>query len=250
MLLLIYLGWRGESLRISGRELFWAALLGGIFFIGGNYMVTIGEIHVASGVAAVLVATTPLWTALLETFWPDGERLHGRGWIGLLVGLSGVFLLKLGQPTDRDTDIGALWILGSAMAWSLGSFLLRRHRQHGSHLVTAAYQMLLGGTGLTLVGLAIGEVDDLKSANFTADGVYSFFHLLVLGSLVGFVAYNWLLGHVPTSQASTYAYVNPVVAIVIGWLLNDQVITWSIIGGMIVILTGVALVRSRRGESQ
>src|SRR5262249_19874411 len=158
--------------RLARRDLFWAALLGGIFFIGGNYMVTVGEIHVASGVAAILVATTPLWTALMETFWPGGGRLKVRGWIGVVVGLGGVFLLKLDQPTDRDTDFGALLIIGSAMAWALGSFLLRRHRQRGSHLVTAAYQMLLGGTGLTLMGLAIGEAGQLNPEQFTPEGVY------------------------------------------------------------------------------
>lgn len=246
LVLLGYLYWRGESLRMSGQDLLWAALLGAILFMAGNYLVTVGEKYVASGVAAVLVATTPLWTALLETFWPGGEKLRWRGWVGLLIGLGGVALLKLDHPADRDTDLGSLLVVGSALSWALGSFLLRRHRQHGSHLLTAAYQMIFGGIGQTLVGLALHEPAQLTPASFTPAAVYAFFHLLVFGSLVGFVAYNWLLGHVTTSQASTYAYVNPAVAIVVGWQLGDQELTFSILAGMAVILLGVALVRTQK----
>jgi drug/metabolite transporter (DMT)-like permease len=246
LVLLGFLYWRGESLRLSRRDLLWAALLGAIFFMAGNYLVTVGEKYVASGVAAVLVATTPLWTALLETLWPGGEKLRWRGWVGLLVGLGGVALLKLDHPADRDTDWGSLLVVGSALSWAFGSFLLRRHRQHGSHLLAAAYQMIFGGIGQTLVGLALREPAQLTPESFTPAAVYAFFHLLVFGSLVGFVAYNWLLGHVSTSQASTYAYVNPAVAILVGWLLGDQEIAPSILAGMTVILLGVALVRTQK----
>jgi drug/metabolite transporter (DMT)-like permease len=105
--------------------------------------------------------------------------------------------------------------------------------------------MLLGGLAQSVLGLAIGEGAELTADRFTLPGVYSFIHLLVFGSLVGFVAYTWLLEHVPTSQASTYAYVNPVVAILVGALLRDHGITLAMLAGVGVILTGVALVRSQ-----
>jgi drug/metabolite transporter (DMT)-like permease len=105
--------------------------------------------------------------------------------------------------------------------------------------------MLLGGLAQSVLGLAIGEGAELTADRFTLPGVYSFFHLLVFGSLVGFVAYTWLLDHVPISQASTYAYVNPVVAILVGALLGDHGITLHMLTGVFVILTGVALVRSQ-----
>jgi hypothetical protein len=105
--------------------------------------------------------------------------------------------------------------------------------------------MLLGGLAQSLLGLAVGEWAELTADRFTLPAIYSFFHLLVFGSLIGFVAYTWLLEHVPTSQASTYAYVNPVVAIVIGALLGDHGITLPMVAGVFVILTGVALVRSQ-----
>jgi drug/metabolite transporter (DMT)-like permease len=111
-------------------------------------------------------------------------------------------------------------------------------------MVVAAYQMLLGGGGLTVVGVLLGEVGELDAADFTPGAIYAFFHLLVVGSLIGFVAYSWLLGHVPAAQAGTYAYVNPVVAILIGWLLGGEEIGPPILAGMAIILTGVFLVRS------
>jgi drug/metabolite transporter (DMT)-like permease len=244
LLLLAYLAWRGESVRLPRRDLLWAGVLGIVFFVGGNWLVTLGSITVPSGVTAILVATTPLWTALLETCWPGGERLHLRGWLGLLIGLAGVVLLKMDQPPEPRVTLGALLIIASAVCWSLGSVLLRRHRLQGAHLVAAAWQMILGGTGLCLAGLAIGEAGRFAREQFTPEGVYAFCHLLVFGSLVGFVAYNWLLGHVSTAHASTYAYVNPVVALLIGWLVGDHPITWSMVAGMLIILSGVALVRS------
>jgi drug/metabolite transporter (DMT)-like permease len=197
--------------------------------------------------AAVMVATAPLFMALVETIWPHGERLTARGWLGVLAGLGGVVLLlapKLGDPDHLADDVGPILVLGSAFCWAVGSFLLRRQRSHGDHLVTAAYQMIVGGFGQVLIGLAWGEIGELTPQRFTPAAIYAFFHLLVVGSLIGFVAYTWLLGHVTVTQAGTYAYVNPLVAILVGWLIGGETITGWIIGGMACILAGVALVRS------
>ncbi|HYT91616.1 MAG TPA: EamA family transporter, partial [Gemmataceae bacterium] len=168
----------------------------------------------------------------------------GRGWAGLLVGLAGVLLLlgpKLENPADFVRDLSPLLVLGSACAWSLGSLLMRHHRLQGSHLTAAAYQMIVGGSCLTLVGLAAGEVQQLPE-QITPGAVGAFCYLLIVGSLVGFVAYNWLLGHVSAAQASTYAYVNPAVAVLVGWADGEDMTPW-LLGGIAVILAGVALVR-------
>jgi drug/metabolite transporter (DMT)-like permease len=247
LLLLAYVACRGETVRLPGRELVGAAIIGNVLFVGGNLLITIAEKYVASGVAAVLVATTPLWMALLETIWPWGERLAGRGWLGLLTGLAGVLLLfapRFQEPGLLVAEAGPLLVLASAFCWAVGSFLLRRQRGRSSHLTTAAYQMILGGTGQLTIGLLAGEPGQLTSASFTAGAVYAFFHLLIFGSLVGFVAYTWLLGHVSVTQAGTYAYVNPVIAILVGWLLGGEAVSGWILGGMGLILGGVALVRS------
>ena len=247
VILVIYLAVRRQPLRLPLADFLWTALVGVLLFVGGNGLITVGEKFVASGVASVLVATTPLWMALLEMLWPWGERLSARGWLGLFVGLAGVLLLlapRLQRPASLLEDAGPLLVLGSSFAWSIGSFILRYRRLRGSHLSVAAYQMLVGGVSLLLIGLFLGEEQDLDPQRFTPQGIYAFFHLLVFGSLIGFVAYNWLLGHVSAALAGTYAYVNPLVAILVGRLLDGEPITGWILGGMVVILGGVALVRS------
>jgi drug/metabolite transporter (DMT)-like permease len=179
--------------------------------------------------------------------WPWGDRLRMIGWLGLFVGLGGVLFLlapKLEEPAMLWQDAGPLLVLGSSLSWSLGSFVLRHRRIRGSHLAVTAYQMLVGGGCTVVLGLLLGEASEIKLESLTLPAVYSYFHLLVFGSLVGFVAYTWLLGHVSAALAGTHAYVNPMVAILVGWLLNGEPITASIVVGMFVILSGVALVRS------
>lgn len=248
LVLLAYTACRRESVRLPIRELVWAAVIGNVLFAGGNLLITIAEKHVASNVAAVLVATTPLWMALLETMWPWGERLTGRGWLGVLTGLGGVLLLfapmLLQDPGQLVQVAGPPLVLCSAFCWAVGSFLLRRQRRRSSHLATAAYQMILGGAGQLVIGLLAGEAGELSRGSFTPGAVYAFFHLLIFGSLIGFVAYTWLLGHVSATQAGTYAYVNPMIAILVGWQLGGEPITAWMLGGMALILSGVALVRT------
>jgi drug/metabolite transporter (DMT)-like permease len=247
LLLAGYLGWRGQLERLTGRELVRTLAAGVLLFVGGNGLITVGERTVDSGAASVLVATTPLWMALLEWAWPWGERLNLLGWLGLVAGLAGVCLLlapRLHDPSAFFSDAGPLLVLGSAASWAAGSVFLRYVRGANGHLSSATWQMLVGGAALVLIGVAVGELRQLTAECFTLPAVVSFVHLLIAGSLVGFVAYNWLLSHVSATQAGTYAYVNPVVAILVGWLLGGERLTGWIVGGMAVILVGVALVRT------
>ncbi len=246
-LVLAYLGLRGEPLRLPGREFVWIAVSGCLLFVAGNGLVAVAMDSVHSGTAAVLVATTPLWMALLETFWPGGERLSGRGWLGLAVGLGGVMVLlapTLQDPGQALRDTGPILLLGSSIAWAVASLLLRYRRRTGPPLAAAAYQMALGGTSLAFLGLALGDGERLTVRHLTPGAVGAFVYLLVVGSLVGFVAFNWLLVHVRATLVGTYAYVNPLVAILVGILWGDGELTGWVIGGVLTILAGVALVRS------
>jgi drug/metabolite transporter (DMT)-like permease len=247
LVLLTFLAARGQRLWLPRRELVSAAVVGVCMFVVGNGLITLAEKSETSIAAAVLVATTPIWFALLETLWPWGERLTIRGWLGLGLGLAGVLVLLLPKMRESNhffVDAGPLLILGSAISWAIGSCVLRHTKRHTtSHLLTAAYQMVIGGGSLTLVGLLAGETGELSAASFTAPAIGSFFYLLVVGSLVGYVAYNWLLGHVSGALVGTYAYVNPVVAILVGWQLGKEELSPWIVGGMAIILAGVALVR-------
>jgi drug/metabolite transporter (DMT)-like permease len=251
-----FLTLRGEPLRMPKGELFWVILSGLLLFVGGNGLITFALDNVPSGVTAVLVAATPLWVALMEWAWPGGDRLSARGWLGLLIGLGGVSILlgpkilldfrslqDLGSLGALFQQAGPLWVLGSSLFWALGSLILRYHHRQGSRMASAAYQMIVGGMATALLGVGLGEMKQLSSNQLTWGAGLSFFYLLIVGSLMGFVAFNWLLGHVPAAMVGTYAYVNPLVAILVGWLLGGEEMTLSIIAGMVVILAGVALVR-------
>ncbi len=244
LLVLGFLALRGQSLRISGRDLSHLLVGGVILFVGGNGLINLAETTVPSGAAAVLAATTPLWIALTELLWPRGERLGRRGWCGLLLGLVGVGLMlgpKLGDPAALLGDVGPLLVLGSAAAWGFGSVLMRHRRLRVNHLMAAAYQMVMGGGLLALLGLALGEAGRLPERP-TPGAVGAYVYLLVVGSLLGFLAYNWLLGHVSAAKVGTYAYVNPVVAVLIAFAVGEEM-TLEIVAGITVILTAVALVR-------
>lgn len=246
LVLLGFLALRRERLTLSRQD--WGRLLwtGLLLFVAGNGLVNLAMQTVPSGVTAVLVASTPLWIGLFEMFWPGGDRLTARGWFGMIVGLCGVFILlapKLEDPAAFWGNAGPLLVLLSAGSWALGSLVMRHRRLSCPHLTGAAYQMMLGGGCLTLLGVACGELHQLPP-QVTWGAVQAFLYLLIVGSLVGFVAFNWLLGHVAAAKVGTYAYVNPVVAVFVGWSLGGEEISSSLVASIAVILTGVALVRS------
>lgn len=247
VLLLLGLAACGQSVRISGRDLLWSWFLSVLLFLGGNGLITIAEKTVDSGLASVLVATTPLLMAILETLWPWGDRLTGRGWLGVVAGLVGVAFLalpKIGQDGEGPHELwGYLIVLGSAAAWAVGSFAQRYRRTRAPALVAAAYQMMLGGASMVALGAALGEPSRVGPDSLTPGAVWAFCHLLVVGSLIGYVTYAWLLGHVSTTVAGTYAYVNPVVALLVGAAAGERVFQWPVVAGVAVILAGVALVR-------
>jgi drug/metabolite transporter (DMT)-like permease len=248
LLLLAWLALRRRPLRLSPREWAGAVFSGACFFVGGNGLVTVGlsDPDMETGSAALLVATTPLWMALLETVWPRGERLTWRGWLGVFAGLSGVLLL-LGhheRPLDLLRRPAPFLLLGSAFFWAVGSFLMRHQRRTGPRLTAAAYQMIAGGGCLTLIGLVLGEAGRLTPEHFTPAAVGAFVYLLIFGSLVGFLAFSWLLDHVSVVLAGTYAYVNPLIAVLVGWLLAGEHLTLQVLGGMAMILASVALIRA------
>jgi drug/metabolite transporter (DMT)-like permease len=252
LLLLTYLAMRRRPLGMSAHDFLWTSLVAVLMFVGGNGLITYAEQSVASGVTSVLAATAPLWMVLLELLWPRGDRLRLRGWLGLVAGLCGVVLLmepKLQDPAAFWQDTGPFLVLASAFAWALGSFVLRHRRLKVGHLTAAGYQMAVGGSVLAIIGLGLGEGRQVALERFTPLAVYSFFHLLVVSSLIGFVAYTWLLRHVSVALAGTHAYVNPVVALLAGWLLNAEEITVWIVAGMIAILAGVALMRGGTAPS-
>jgi drug/metabolite transporter (DMT)-like permease len=246
-ILLLYQLVRRQPLRLRGREFGGILLVSWFLFLGANYLLNVGQKQVDSGVAAILAATTPLWIGLLGMFWPQGERLSLRGWLGLVVGFVGIILTNLDSGFDLGADPHALFLLGSAASWALGSLVSRQLALKIPHLTSAGYQMLFGGASQILLGTALGEWQQLPQ--LTARAIGCIFYLLVFGSLLGFVAFNWLLGHVSTAKVGTYAYVNPVIAVFVAWCFGEPMHGW-IFAGIAVILIGVYLVRRDHAPSE
>jgi drug/metabolite transporter (DMT)-like permease len=241
-------GWqllRGQRMALPQRDWLPVGLCAVLLFVGGNGLINVAGRTLDSSIMAVLAATTPLWIGLFEICWPHGDRLALRGWLGLLLGLTGVALLFIAPLLEKSQDVRVdatyLVVLGSASCWALGSLVARHRRITCPHLTAAAYQMIVGGSSLALVGLLAGEAQSLPD-QITPKAAASFVWLLVVGSLLGFVAYNWLLAHVSAAQAGTYAYVNPAIAVVVGVFDGEEPTVW-LFGGISVILVGVALVR-------
>ncbi|MGE3806392.1 MAG: EamA family transporter [Gemmataceae bacterium] len=244
LMLFAYMWLRGQPLGLPRRDLFWLSVTSLLMFVGGNGLITLALGEVPSGVTSILAATLPLWLGLMETVRPRGERLAWTGWLGLIIGLSGVVLVaQLRSIEDLWNNPGPLYIMLSAIFWALGSLLMRQHRPSGSHLSAAAYQMVLGGTALALVGLACGEGSLLAADHFNQRSALAFAYLLVVGSLIGFLAYTYLLGHVSATLVGTYAYVTPMVAVLVGWLIAGEEMSPRILIGMGIVLGSVALVR-------
>ncbi len=234
----------GERVLLRRGDLGKILLVSLFLFVIGAGLMNVANQTVNSGVCAVLAATTPLWLGLLAMFWPNDDRLTPRGWFGLLVGLGGVLLLlvpKVTHAEDLVQNIGVFYLLGSAVSWAIGSLVLRHVRIGTPHLTSAAYQLIFGGAGITLAGVLLGEIASWPDV-VTPRAIEAFLYLLLVGSLLGFVAFNWLLQHVAAAKVGTYAYVNPMIAVVVGWAAGEEV-TWWLLAGIAVILVGVFLVR-------
>jgi drug/metabolite transporter (DMT)-like permease len=194
---------------------------------------------VPSNLAALLIGSVPLWVILLRA--ATGERVSGRSVAAVLVGFAGVALLvRPGEQSGDATVLGLLACVGAAVMWASGSFASPRLSLPRDPLVSVGWQMLLGGLVILLVGLGAGEAGDVHS--FSLRSVAALAYLVVFGSWVAYTAYAWLLQNAPISRVATYAYVNPVVAIVLGWLVLDELVTGTTIAGAAIIIASVALV--------
>jgi drug/metabolite transporter (DMT)-like permease len=239
--------WRSSGGRKLGRREWGAAFVfGGALFLVGHGGLAWAQQDVPSGVAALLVGTIPLWFAILARV-AFGEGLGGRALIGLLLGFAGLALLVDPSGEKGAEPIGALVIILGAFAWAAGSLWSRKLPLPRDTLLAAAMGMLTGGALLAIVSALGGEFDD---ARFTREALAATGYMVVVGSLIGFSAYVWLLKVAPASTVSTYAYVNPVIAVLLGWAFNDEVITGRTLVAGAAIVVGVALMVSRGTERE
>lgn len=233
-----------RRVRATRRELAGAALIGTLLCFGGNGLVTVAERDVESGLAALIIGSVPLWVVLMRS--AHGERVPRATLAGVLVGFAGLALLVL--PGDRPGGAplwGVLLVVAASVFWAAGSFYSRRVPLPDDAFASTAYQMLLGGAGMAAAGLAAGEVGDVDPGAFSVDSLLAFGYLIAFGSLLAFTAYIWLLKHVPISTVATYAYVNPVIAILLGWSILDEEVTATVVVGAAAIVLSVATVVRR-----
>jgi drug/metabolite transporter (DMT)-like permease len=235
-------GQRGiRSLQVSWRELGAAAIVGSLLLLGGNGLVAVAEKTVPSGLAALIVGAVPLWFVLLRV--SGGERPRALTWLGVLVGFAGIAVISLPRGgIDGVQAWGVLVILAATLFWAFGSYLSPRVGLPAGAMVATAYEMLAGGAIMTAVGLAVGEPSGFYAADVPAEGWVAMAYLVVVGSILGYTAYIFALGNAPLSVVGTYAYVNPVVAVILGALILDEPVTAVVLGGGLLVVVGVALV--------
>ena len=236
---------RGDVLPRDRRTLVNLAVVGFLMVGIGNLAVVWAEQWVPSGLAALLVATAPFWMAMIEAFRKGGERLDVRSGIGMFLGFGGVALLVTpggsGAAWSVPFVIAALAVQVGSFCWQLGAFRSKYHLRAVPLMASAGYQMFFGGTIVTIIGFAIGEGPRFvfNPRTFTALA-----YLTIVGGVIAYSSYTFALAHMRTTHSSLYAYINPVVAVFLGWLILNEPLTVLSIVAMVVILAGVALVQS------
>lgn len=236
---------RGASLRMRPADLRLTVLVGICLLVGGMYSMFLAERAVDSGLAALIVALLPLWIALAEIVVPGMERPSRRGIVGLLIGFAGLGILMTPRLLGLAGAPGEiLWIaviILGGWSWAAGSIISKKRPVRADAMVATGYEMLAAGLVLTAIATVLGE---WPSVRFTPAGAGALVYLIVIGSAVAFTAFVWLLRNAPASKVMTYAYVNPVVAAFLGWIvLGERLDAWAM-AGMVVIVIGVALTTS------
>jgi drug/metabolite transporter (DMT)-like permease len=229
------------------RQWRFAVIAGVLLFVGGHGILAWAEQRVPSGLAALLSATLPLWTVLLARVDGTEPRVGTKGWAGMLLGFAGVALLIGPDGLRLRLDLlAAGGVLSSALLWAVGTSYTRQVRLPASKMLSASMQMIAGGLLLLLGGLLTGETRQLHPAALTARSILSLSYLIVFGSIIAFTVYTWLVSVSSPSMLSTYAYVNPVVAVFLGWALAGEGLSLRMLSATAVILAGVVLVNARR----
>ncbi|HZB49484.1 MAG TPA: EamA family transporter [Mycobacteriales bacterium] len=249
ILLAVVVAVRGRAaLRMSRAQAATAAVSGVLLLCGGNGLVSVAEQRVDSGLAALLVACIPLWIVVLRAGLGDRPGLATSG--GVLLGFLGVALIFLpGDTGDTDLGYAALCVLAS-LSWAAGSLLVTRRPVPADPLTLTTVEMLAGGLALLVVSPAVGELRGFSVADVSGTSWLAVAYLIVFGSLVAFTAYVWLLGNAPVSLVSTYAYVNPAVAVLLGVLIADERLTGATLGGGLVVLAAIAVVVTAESRRQ
>lgn len=242
-LMLGFLALRGgpRSLRVTRRELRGAAIMGVLLLVLGNGVVAIAEQTVPSGLAALIIGAVPLCFVVLRA--SGGDRPRRMTWLGVLVGFGGIAVISLPRGGIDDVEFwGVGLLLLACVSWSIGSYVSPRLGLPANGLLGAGYEMLLAGAIMVVVSAASGSASEFAVDEVPPEGWWALAYLIVIGSLLGYTAYGYLLANAPLSLVGTYAYVNPVVAVFLGWAILSEPLTGIVAAGGALVVVGVILV--------
>ncbi len=241
LLMLLYARLRGFSFPENLTAIRRQAVVGLFLLLGGNGLVVYTAQWVHSGVSSLLVATVPLFMAIIELFVPGRPRMDLKGWVGLMIGFAGVALLVFFNAHTGSVDLlGAALLMVASLSWAIGSIYSKSVPASGSMYANLGIQMLAGGIGLSLTGLLMGEAARLQ---ITPKALGAMLYLILFGSMLGYSSYGYVLQKWPAAKAGTYAYVNPPVAVLLGALVLGEPFSLGILVSTVTILLGVLLVQ-------
>ena len=237
----------GRRILYSSRQIALCAVVGVLLLMGGNLTLSYAELTVSSGLAALIIAITPLWFLVLDSLLLGDHHISGRGKAGLALGILGLFILvwpdlQAGSMGRREL-LASLSLIFGSFSWALGSVLSKRWQSGMDVFSATGWQVTAAGAANFIFAILNG---DLSHVRWTAKGLGAVGYLVVCGSWIGYTAYIWLLEHVPTSKVSTYAYVNPVVAVFLGWLILHERVDRFILAGSAIVVLSVILVTSAK----
>lgn len=232
------------SMPKNASEVIKISIVGFLLLTCGNGSIVWAETHISSGMASLMIAIGPLFTAIIEWILPGEDKMNKIGWLGLLLGFSGVAVLVFTDLNGSSMDVfGVTMAIISSLTWSLGSIYSKKVFTKASTITIIAIQMLAGGFFLTLIGSLMGE---LSIIHITTKGIGAILYLIIFGSLIGYSCYIYILEKWPAAKAATYAYVNPPVAVILGVVFLGEKISLKIVLASIIILSGVILVQTSK----
>jgi len=237
----------GHKILYSAKQIALASIVGLLLLMGGNLTLSYAELTVSSGLSALIIAITPLWFLVLDSLLLGDHHISGRGKAGLALGMAGLLVLvwpdlSAGSLGRREL-FASLSLVGGSFSWALGSVLSKKWQSGMDVFGATAWQVTAAGIGNFVFALFNG---DLHHATWAPKSLAAVGYLVVCGSWIGYTAYIWLLEHVPTSKVSTYAYVNPVVAVFLGWLILHEKVDRFILMGSAIVVLSVILVTSAK----